>query len=104
MLNHTEYGFNIKANRNIYHKNFHLLYRNDKKLYAGSKKRSNDLFKISSDFSADIHMDFGLEKCKIVNIENRKRNNGDSKLPNGDIKRKILHIEKGNGKQQKTKY
>lgn len=55
MLNSTEYKCNIKANRSITHKIFYLIYLDDLKLYAESKKRTNDSLKIT-----DNHMGFGL--------------------------------------------
>lgn len=43
----------------------HLFYMDDLKLYAGTRKGLDRLLRITSTFSKDIHMSFGLEKCKI---------------------------------------
>lgn len=84
MLNYTRNRFNIKGNRNISTKFFHILYMDDIKQYAASKKQINDLPKITRAFSTDIHKDFGLEKCKILHIVRKKILNGHTELHNGD--------------------
>lgn len=64
MLNHTEYGFSIKANLNISHKISYFLYIDDIKVYEGCKE------KIASAFSTDSYKNFDLEKSIILNNSN----------------------------------
>lgn len=92
LLNDTKYGFKIKAHRNAVHTVSHLLYMDDVKLYAGNQKQLNNLINITHNFSKDIHMEFGMEKCKALKIEKGKIINGDMVLPNGDI---IQAMEEG---------
>lgn len=92
MLNDTGYGFKIKANRNTNYTISHLIYMDDIKLYATNKKQLNDLINISDTFSRDIYMEFGMDKCRTLNIEKGKTLNGDALLPNGEIMRAL---EKG---------
>lgn len=56
-------------------------------LYAGSKGLISDLLKITNANSAEIHMDSGLEECKILYIE--KWMNSEIELPNGNIIREM---------------
>ena len=46
----------------------HLLFVDDLKLYASNKDKMHRLISIVKDFSDDISMEFGLEKCKIINL------------------------------------
>ena len=46
----------------------HLLYMDDIKLYAKSKKELHKLIGEVKVFSDQIKMKFGLDKCKIVNV------------------------------------
>ena len=67
MLDSSSYGFKIKADGESYTLS-HLMYIDDIKLYAGSKQALEHLIQITSRFSKDIKMNFGLEKCKTVQI------------------------------------
>lgn len=57
----------------------------DIKLYVGSKKR----IKLLSFFSTDIHIDFGVEKCRILFMQRGKIIIGDKAQLNGNIIRII---------------
>lgn len=72
MLKTTKYGFKIQHNKATIHKINHLLYMDDIKLYAATKDELNRLLKITSKFTADIRMEFGLSKCKSQHIEKGK--------------------------------
>ena len=67
MLNTDGQGFKIKADTENYTLS-HLMYMDDIKFYAGTKQGLEQLVQITSKFSTDIKMDFGLEKCKSMQI------------------------------------
>ena len=58
MLNDSKLGYEIK-NQKINH----LFYMDDLKLYAGNDEELEKLLKIVKEFSDDIGMEFGLDKC-----------------------------------------
>jgi ethanolamine ammonia-lyase large subunit len=41
----------------------------DSKLYANSKKNSDNLLAITCNFSKSVAIELGLGKCKIINLE-----------------------------------
>jgi hypothetical protein len=45
----------------------------DLKLYANSKKNSDNLLAVTCNFSKSTAMELGLEKCKIINLEKGRR-------------------------------
>ena len=63
----------------------HRLYMDDLKLYASSEQDMEKLVHTTSEFSNDIKMEFGLDKCASVKVTKGKKAvfNGIS-LPNGD--------------------
>ena len=66
LLNRTNIGYHIGNNQNG-HQLSHLLYMDDLKLYASSSIKLQQLIQLVEQFSVDINMKFGLEKCKILN-------------------------------------
>jgi hypothetical protein len=68
-LNNSKYGYKIGTVKTGTYKLNHLLYMDDLKLYANSKKNSDNLFAITCNFSKSIAMELGREKCKIINLE-----------------------------------
>ncbi|XP_047539184.1 uncharacterized protein LOC125072598 [Vanessa atalanta] len=46
----------------------HLIYMDDIKLYAKSDKDMKKLIEVTKEFSTDINMQFGLDKCKTIHI------------------------------------
>ena len=62
------YNFDIKHGTKINH----LLYIDDIKLYAENKQKLQELTKTTENFSKDINMKFGLDKCAIIVIEKGK--------------------------------
>ena len=65
-LNKMKTGYKIKANttENTFN---HLFYVDDLKLYAQSESDINRLIKTTEEFSSDIKMNFGIDKCaKLV--------------------------------------
>ena len=57
----------------------------DIKLYAQTEKGMKKLIQITSEFSQDINMHFGLDKCKTVHIIRGKVKPGDYAINNTDI-------------------
>ena len=56
------------------------------KLYSGTEDNMQQLVDITSTFSSDIAMEFGLDKCATININKGKL--GDAKsipLPSGNL-------------------
>lgn len=66
ILNATGHGYKIDISNNI--KLTHLLYMDDIKLYAANREQLDDLLKRTEEFSNDIKMKFGIEKCKVNSI------------------------------------
>ena len=58
----------------------HLLYVDDIKLYSKSEKSLRKMIAQVKEFSDNIKMEFGFEKCKIVNI-NRGKLDPNTKEP-----------------------
>jgi hypothetical protein len=71
----TGYGFNIRLNNTTLSKLNHLLYMDDIKLYASKKNHILSLLTITENFSNDIGMSFGIDKCKMQSIYNSRRRN-----------------------------
>eukprot|EP00957_Ditylum_brightwellii_P104613 7971333-Ditylum_brightwellii.AAC.1 len=67
ILNRTKLGFVLRK-----HKISHLLYICDLKLYARNEEELRRALQIVEDFSDDINMTFGLDKCTILLIVNGK--------------------------------
>jgi hypothetical protein len=68
LLNSTGYGFNIRLNNTTLSKLNHLLYMDDIKLYASKKNHILSLLTITKNFSNDIGMSYGIDKCKTQSI------------------------------------
>ncbi|KAI5718661.1 hypothetical protein M8J77_024813 [Diaphorina citri] len=70
MLNSTNKGYSL--NRNVEQKITHLLYMDDIKLYAKDKDELRSMLEITSIFSSDIEMKFGIEKCATLEVKRGK--------------------------------
>ena len=68
LLNETPTGFNIRDNRRTLYNISHLMYMDDIKLYAPSRSKLLQMLQTVKDFSEDIQMSFGLDKCRILDI------------------------------------
>ena len=53
--------FNLKIN--------HLLFMDDLKIYANSQRQLEQLIEVVFKYSRDIGMEFGLEKCAVLNVK-----------------------------------
>lgn len=80
-LNRTKIGYTLNNDQKISHQ----LYMDDLKLYAPSQDRLKELIMIVERFSKDICMKFGLDKCKIINIDKGKCMVGDVQTSDGGV-------------------
>ncbi|CAK1593328.1 unnamed protein product [Parnassius mnemosyne] len=83
MLNKTNHGYSIITP----HKHTtltHLMYMDDIKLYSNTTQSLHRLADITQSFSNDIHMEFGIDKCKTFSVKNRKINRNSYSLISGD--------------------
>ena len=71
LINTSKIGYSI-GRRNCRTLISHLLFMDDIKLYANNMKQLRNLLEIVSKFSDDIKMNFGLDKCNILNIQKGK--------------------------------
>ena len=83
LLNQPNVGYSLDCNSGPTIS--HRLYMDDLKLYASLEKDMEKLVNTTSEFSKDIKMEFGLDKCASVKITkgNKAVFSGIS-LPNGD--------------------
>ena len=64
----------------------HVLYMDDIKTFSSSVKGGIEMIRIMFDFSNDIGMAFGIEKCKVLNVVRGKyAKMGGVKLPDGEL-------------------
>ena len=71
LLNESSNGFKITKNFKINHQ----FYMDDLKLYGSNKKEIESLLRITENFSNDICMEFGIEKCAILEVKKGKIEN-----------------------------
>ncbi|XP_060804959.1 uncharacterized protein LOC132902746 [Amyelois transitella] len=83
LLNNSQNGFKIN-NQNTHYTLSHLLYMDDIKLIANSKDQLFRLADITQQFSQDIQMQFGVDKCKVLSIERGKVQNNSYILQSGE--------------------
>ena len=70
LLNNNELGYQRTNSRDF--PVSHLLYMDDIKLFAKSKPQMERLISIVKNFSDQMGMKFGIEKCKLVHIHRGK--------------------------------
>ena len=76
LLKHQDIGYNIgkvrgpDSARKIISR---FLFMDDIKLYAESQEHLQKLIQVVHDYSNDIHMEFGLDKCTKCSIEKGKK-------------------------------
>ncbi|XP_063897007.1 uncharacterized protein LOC135118563 [Helicoverpa armigera] len=84
MLNKSKLGYTIEAP----HKHTiltHLMYMDDIKLYSDTTHSLHRLADITQSFSNDIHMEFGIDKCKTFSVSNGKVIQNNYTLDSGNI-------------------
>ena len=83
LLNRENLGYQLKDSNDLHIS--HRLYMDDLKLYSDTQENMQRLVNITSTFSSDIAMEFGLDKCATVSMIKVKL--GDVKsipLPSGN--------------------
>lgn len=71
LLNNSNKGFKIKF-RTTHCTLSHLMYMDDIKLFGTNLKEIEHLADITQTFSSDIHMEFGIDKCKTLSVRRGK--------------------------------
>ena len=71
LLNKHDIGYSLE--RGGQPKVSHRLYMDDLKLYAESEDEMQTLVNTTAEFSSDIKMEFGLEKCAVVKVKKGAR-------------------------------
>lgn len=84
LLNDTKCGFKLKDN-NSHFTLSHLLYMDDIKMFGTSKEEIYKLAEVTEEFSKDICMNFGVDKCKIFSVNRGKVQDSNYILENGEI-------------------
>lgn len=64
MLNRSNSGYKLTQNSSL----THLMYMDDIKLYSNNIDALYKLADITQTFSRDIHMEFGIDKCKTFSV------------------------------------
>ena len=68
----------------------HLLFMDDLKLYARSQDEVDALLGLVQEYSKDIGMEFGMDKCAVLGIKNGKRVECSGVvLPSGDLMKEV---------------
>ena len=82
LLNRQKLGYQLKDSNDLHIS--HRLYMDDLKLYSETQENMQRLVNITSTFSSDIAMEFGLDKCATVNIIKGRLGDAQSiPLPSG---------------------
>lgn len=71
-LKGTNVGFQIKLDRRTLYILSHLMYVDDMKLYGSTPAELKSLHQVTQQVSGDIQMEFGFEKCRVLNIRSGK--------------------------------
>ena len=79
----TKYGFPIKNSKKEVARVNHLLYMDDLKLLGATANQLQQMLRIVEEYSNDIKMEFGLNKCRTINIVRGKVQEGGLKMQNG---------------------
>lgn len=76
-LNRCSYGYQLKSGTTSTTVT-HTFYMDDLKLFAESTEKLRHLLQLVTAFSNDIRMEFGIDKCRLVNIYRGKVLDADS--------------------------
>ena len=72
LLKRTKIGYNISGRNTPAVKISHLLFMDDLKLYANNDSNLKILLEVVREYSEDVRMGFGLDKCnKLINEQSR---------------------------------
>ena len=92
LINRLQNGYKINPRDKQAPRISHLFYMDDLKLYSPNKQEMIKQMEIVKQFSEDIKMDFGLEKCATLTIKKGKRTDSES-LIIGDLEIKEIEQE-----------
>ena len=82
VLVRMEVGYQLKKGGN---RNNHLMFMDDIKLFERGSKNIDTLVQTVKIVSGDIRVEFGIEKCALVNIQGGKVTRTDGiQLPEGN--------------------
>lgn len=70
ILNQTSYGYRLNLRDTM--RLTHLLFMDDIKLYSENRDHMNSLIAVVKEFSSDIRMQFGFDKCATVSLRKGK--------------------------------
>ena len=70
LLNEERKGYKLGNSGRLVN---HLLFMDDLKLYGKSKDEVDALLGLVQEYSSDIGMEFGMDKCAVLGIKNGKR-------------------------------
>ena len=72
LINNLNRGYRMQARNRNSPQISHLLYMDDLKLYASNQQDAMSQLRTVKDFSNDIRMEFGLDKCATIRLEKGK--------------------------------
>lgn len=84
---HNEYGISLKMTSKESISVTHLLYMDDLKSYGRTEEKLRRLVVIAKNFSDNIKMKFGIDKCRIQNV------NGDKQMLKENTEEEIPWME-----------
>ena len=77
LLNNEEMGFKVKVNNNITQLS-HLLFVDDIKIYASSKKNLKNLLHLTEQYGQTVGLDFGYQKCALATTKHGNKASEDA--------------------------
>lgn len=91
ILNTSPYGYKLNTTENF--KITHLFYMDDLKIYASCFDHLRHMLELVLHFSTTIRMEFGLDKCNILNIKRGKVTDPETVNLSGGISINCLDID-----------
>lgn len=87
LLNKEKLGYEFKGSSQQVN---HLFFMDDLKLYGKSERELNELILIVSEYSKDIGMEFGFEKCAMLVMKKGMKVKSEGiLLPSGDVIKEV---------------
>ena len=87
LLNEERKGYKLGNSGRLVN---HLLFMDDLKLYGKSKDEVDALLGLVQEYSSDIGMEFGMDKCAVLGIKHGKRVECEGvMLPSGDLMKEV---------------
>jgi len=95
ILNETDCGYEIRNKNERGKKITHLFYMDDLKLYAKSEKEMKNMIKQVTEFSNDIKMGLGIDKCKTMAVKKRKQGYYDEPIITNEEEKVMKALSSG---------